>query len=224
MKTVDILFEDEDLIAIQKPAGLPSQGTLDPKRPHAVSVLKLVRPQSTIFLHHRLDKDTSGVLLLSKSTRINAALTDIFRNHNIQKTYLALVLNKQKIPPTEFTIENHLAPVRGQEKKLMRMVEVKKGGWLANTSFRTLEIFSDYSLIEASPKTGRTHQIRVHLAGLKFPIAGDFLYGGKSSFVPRLMLHAQKLEFTHPLTKKSISIEAPLPNDFHSILGKLRAK
>jgi RluA family pseudouridine synthase len=225
MNPLQILFEDDDLIAIDKPPGLPSQGTVDPKRPHVISVLQQQFPKKEFFLHHRLDKDTSGVLLLGKTKRANAPLTDIFREHKIEKTYCALSLRKNN--PTELEteskllVENHLAPVRGAGKQLMRMVVVKKGGWAAETHFRVLKKSATYYLFEAQPITGRTHQIRVHLAGLKFPIAGDFLYGGKSSEVPRLMLHAQVLALQHPLTGEPLRIEASLPKDFQSVIGKL---
>ncbi len=231
MNPIEILYEDEDIIAINKPAGLLSQGTPDPKRPHAISVLKeQLRPQEgkdfNLFLHHRLDKDTSGVLLLGKSSRANSPLTEIFREHQIQKTYLALSLRKENsfdvISHPTFIVENHLAPVRGNNKQLMRMVKVNKGGWKAETHFLLLDTFPGFFLIEAKPITGRTHQIRVHLAGEKLPIAGDNLYGGKSTLVPRLLLHAQKLKLNHPITKKELLIEAPLPKDFNSVLAKLK--
>lgn len=231
MANIPILFEDEDIIAVDKPAGVLSQATPDPNRPHIVSILKQqIGPQNSqlpeLYLHHRLDKDTSGVLILGKSKRANAPLTEIFREHQIQKTYVALSLRKENSRNLEtsprFTVENHLAPVRGNNKQLMRMVTVNKGGWKAQTHFQVLETFKDFYLIEAKPVTGRTHQIRVHLAGEKLPIAGDFLYGGKSTQVPRLLLHAQTLSFLHPITKKELLIEAPLPKDFKSILERLK--
>ena len=223
---LSILFEDEDLIAVLKPAGLASQSTPDPKRPHVISVLQQQYPHP-YFLHHRLDRDTSGVLLLGKTKRVNAGLTEIFREHQIKKTYWALSLNRTPDNPRllarNFTISDHLAPVRGAGKKLMRMVKVKTGGWQAETHFSLLESFGTFHLIEAKPVTGRTHQIRVHLAGEKLPIAGDFLYGGKSSAVPRILLHAKTLQFVHPLSQKDLILEAPLPKDFQTVLEGLRA-
>jgi RluA family pseudouridine synthase len=230
MNPLQILFEDEDLIAVNKPAGLPSQGTVDPRRPHVISVLKQQMPTGReFFLHHRLDKDTSGVLLLGKSKRANAPLTEIFREHQIEKIYWAVSLRKnatsEKGPQAvQFEVQDHLAPVRGAGKQLMRMVQVKKGGWAAETYFRTLQESKDFFLFEARPITGRTHQIRVHLAGLKLPIAGDFLYGGKSSEVPRLMLHAKTLSLKHPISQEPLTIEAPLPKDFQSLIDKFFKK
>lgn len=233
MSPIQVLYEDNDIIAINKSAGLLSQGTPDPNRPHVVSVLKKQfmnsgQKEVDLYLHHRLDKDTSGVLLLGKSQRANAPLTEIFRQHQIQKTYLALSLRKNISinfdQQQEFKVENHLAPVRGTNKQLMRMVPVNKGGWRAETHFRCLEIFSNFYLMEAKPITGRTHQIRVHLAGEKLPIAGDNLYGGKSTAVPRLLLHAKTLSLNHPITGEALVIEASLPKDFNSVLEHLRSE
>jgi RluA family pseudouridine synthase len=226
---MEILFEDEFLLAVHKPAGLPSQQTPDPKRAHVVSELQKQFPGQRFFLHHRLDKDTSGVLLLSKHPKANPGLTEIFRNHLAQKTYLCLCLKgvKSQSPPEgqwPLTVINHLAPVRGQGQKLMRMVIVKKGGSRAETDLQCLEVFSEMDLFECKPKTGRTHQIRVHMASLYRPIAGDSLYGGKSTLVPRLMLHAKTLQFIHPVTQAPVVIEASLPSDFLGVLNSMRSK
>ena len=211
-----ILFEDEDLLAIAKPAGMLSQQSLDKKRLHVTSWVQKELGLHT-YLHHRLDKDTSGVLLLGKSKRVNAGLTEIFREHQLTKVYVALT--KPQGPSGQFEMINHIAPVRGEGKKLLRMVAVKSGGWKAETHFRTLAENEKFHAVEATPITGRTHQIRVHLAGLKKPIWGDFLYGGKSTAFPRLMLHAKRLSLIHPITKESLLIEAPLPKDFLSFIS-----
>lgn len=214
----EVLLEDEDLIFINKPAGLPSQQTIDPRRPHVISELKKQFPGKDFFLHHRLDKDTSGVLLLGKSQRSNKFLTDIFRQHQIEKTYLALIKKDPPLSQNQWSVKNYLAPVRETNKNRMRMVVVKKGGWPAETYFEKLEERQDFYLVQAKPITGRTHQIRVHLACEKRPILGDNLYGGKSSLVPRLMLHAQGLSLKHPISGESIAVEAPLPKDFLGVL------
>jgi RluA family pseudouridine synthase len=216
---IEILFEDEFLLVVNKPAGIPSQGTVDPNRMHVMSYLQKQLPQLKLFLHHRLDKDTSGVFLLSKSEKANKRLTEIFSKHEIQKTYVALCKPRKDFDKTDWDVKNHLAPVKNSNRQLMRMVTVKKGGWYAETHFRTLEKRENFYYVEAKPVTGRTHQIRVHLAEDKMPILGDFLYGGKSSLVPRLMLHAISLEFPHPITNEKKIITAPLPQDFKKILG-----
>lgn len=214
----EVLFEDEDLLAVLKPAGLLSQQSLDPKRPHVVAWVKQ-HLNLQVALHHRLDKDTSGVLLLGKSKRVNAGLTDLFREQRLQKTYWALSKPRVEDPRETFSVSNHVAPVRDVKKKLLRMVEVKSGGWKAETDFRVLRKSTEFDWIEAQPHTGRTHQIRIHLAGLKRPIWGDFLYGGKTSKFPRLMLHARRLVFLHPVSGVELAIEAPVPADFRAFVG-----
>lgn len=215
----DVIYEDEWIVVINKPAGMPSQGTYDPKRTNLFSELQ--KKYREIYLHHRLDKDTSGVIMLSKKKEVNKQITDIFKEHHIQKTYHCLVKKNKNIEGTNWTIENHLAPVRSSNKQLMRMVEVKKGGWYAKTDFALIQNFKDIAYISASPKTGRTHQIRIHTALNKLPILGDNLYGGKSTLVPRLMLHAAELKLAHPKTHEPITFTAPLPQDFQTILTKM---
>lgn len=217
----EILFRDEDLLAVLKPAGLLSQASLDPRRPHVTRWLEQHLGVKAA-LHHRLDKDTSGVLVLGLSKRVNAKLTDLFRDHQMQKTYWALAKPRPADDRAEFRVENHVAPVRDAKKKLLRMVEVRSGGWRAETAFRVLGRAENFDWIEARPKTGRTHQIRIHLAGLKRPIWGDFLYGGKSAAFPRLMLHARELRFHHPITGQELVIQAPAPADFRGFLERAK--
>lgn len=214
----EVLFEDADLLVVNKPAGLLSQQSLDPKRPHITSWVKK-HLNLDVALHHRLDKDTSGVVVLGKSKRVNAGLTDLFREHRMQKTYWALAKPKGPGGPQVFSVNNHVAPVRDAKKKMLRMVEVKSGGWKAETDFTVLKMTEKFDWIQCHPKTGRTHQIRIHLAGLKRPIWGDFLYGGKTDQFPRLMLHARQLEFTHPFSQESLRIVARAPADFRAFLG-----
>lgn len=180
-------------------------------------------PGQKFFLHHRLDKDTSGVLVLAKHPKANQPMSEIFKNHQIQKKYLCLCLRSQKSMPMKaltepFKVINHLAPVRDPKKKLMRMVTVKSGGWKAETEFVFQKSLRELDLFEAYPFTGRTHQIRVHIASQFRPIAGDSLYGGKSSLVPRLMLHASEIKLSHPVTGEPLVIESPMPQDFASVI------
>ena len=219
---IPVLYEDEFILAVSKPPGLPTQAGHDPRRPNLYTLLQEQRGEK-LFLHHRLDKDTSGVLLLGRHPRANKGLTDLFREHRLQKTYWALAKKSAKDPIDELqecTVTDHLAPVRGTTKQLMRMVKVKSGGWKAETHFRKLESLKAADLWEARPLTGRTHQIRVHLSGLGRPIFGDFLYGGKSAEVPRLCLHAKALDITHPVTGEPLHLEDVIPTDFQSLLKK----
>ncbi|MFN7729301.1 MAG: RluA family pseudouridine synthase [Bdellovibrio sp.] len=223
--TFPVLYEDSDILAVLKPAGLSTQASYDPRKENVYGLVQEQRGEK-LFLHHRLDKETSGVLLLGRHSRANKGLTDLFRDHQIQKSYWALAKRGTLAPPPKtWTIKDHLAPVRGQGKNKMRMVRVKSGGWVAETKFYLQESFIDCDLIEAWPQTGRTHQIRVHLAFEKRPILGDHLYGGLGEGgpgVPRLLLHAKTLSFAHPVTKAEIKIQAPLPTDFESVLQKAR--
>lgn len=225
MQNLEILFEDEALVAVNKPPGIPSQGTRDPKRTH---VLECAEKQlgCKLFLHHRLDRDTSGVLVFGKDPSANARLTDIFREHEAQKSYLALSKINSGVKPEiqktkNFTVKLHMAPVRGA-KGVERMVVVKSGGWVSETDFETLWSDSTSRLFLAHPKTGRTHQLRVHLAHNRLPILGDSLYGGKSSSVPRLMLHAWKLKIPHPTQGGILELIAPIPKDMASVFQRLQ--
>ncbi|PWU16208.1 MAG: RNA pseudouridine synthase [Bdellovibrio sp.] len=229
-----ILFEDEDLIAVNKPAGLLSQASWDPKRPHVVADLKN-RFGIEAILHHRLDRDTSGVLLLTKNQRLNAAVTDLFRQHKIEKVYWALCNTAPSQAWQDQRIENHLAPVRDSAKQLQRMKVVRSGGWQAVTELRLIAHGPAahgptvhgpiFDWVEAKPLTGRTHQIRVHLAGLQRPILGDPLYGGRTTMIKRhfphevnrTLLHARSLRLTHPRTQQELQIEAPLPADMEAL-------
>ncbi len=220
VESIPILFEDEFLVVVNKPAGLPSQPTVDKKRKDLFSLLQT--KFKTIFLHHRLDKDTSGVILFSKSKQANAPLTDMFRGNGLEKgfakTYWALSKPAELLLP-HWSIENHLV-ARRKDGKSVKMFRTESGGDFASTAFSLLATSPQAHWIEAIPRTGRTHQIRVHLLHSGAPILGDSLYGGKDTQVPRLMLHAQCLEFTHPLTGQKMKMTAPAPADFQSLLAK----
>lgn len=247
---IETLYEDDHLLIVNKPPMILSQKSLDPKRITIEDLVKAQRPDLHLFLHHRLDKETSGVFLLSKSKVINSALTDMFKNHRFQRTYWCLSFPNPLEPNKKiqcqvldlnstclsnkssslnstivtegqhWVIKNHMAPAtfkNNSPKK--RMISVKAGGWYAETEFKILKTFANYFLIEAKPKTGRTHQIRQHLQESHRSLIGDELYGGgKSKLVSRLMLHAYELEFTHPRTEENLKIQAPLPEDFQKLI------
>lgn len=215
---LEILFEDEFLLVLNKPAGLPSQPTVDKRRPDLFTLIKTQKNSEQIFLHHRLDRDTSGVILFSKSKAANGPLTEMFRQHQFQKTYWALAQAQENLQDS-WEVKNHLV-ARRKDGKSVKMFRTESGGDFAHTRFRKLAANSHASLIEAEPLTGRTHQIRVHSLHSKASILGDSLYGGKDPRVPRLMLHAKILAFPHPLTQKKLQIEAPLPADFQTLLDK----
>lgn len=231
-----ILFEDEWLIVADKPSGLPTQPTLDARRASAHSTLAAFlrgRDGGTPYLglQHRLDRDTSGVLLFTRDPRANAGVTALFSGKAVRKTYLALAVAGAGAPDA-WEIANHLGIV-GREGKASRFGAVRSGGDPARTSFRVVERLCGAILVEASPQTGRTHQIRVHLAEGGHPILGDPFYGGPTRFpgggkgapfsVPRVMLHAAGLEFVHPMTQAALKITCPCPEDFETCLRTLRS-
>ena len=242
MTEAHVLFEDEFLIVVNKPAGLPTQPTLDEARDNLFAGVKRFLTERTrrapggapyVGLHHRLDRDTSGVVLFTKKTEANGGVADVFSKHRALKVYQALVLPTDlTVPACEdiFSVENFLGKDSTSSGKRARFTAVRSGGDFAKTGFTVLERFSAGALlIEARPLTGRTHQIRVHLAGLNLPILGDAHYGGKASLeaaykVPRMMLHAARLTFPHPIHNNEVTVNSPLPEDFNACLHRLRAR
>jgi 23S rRNA pseudouridine1911/1915/1917 synthase len=233
MSSSDILFEDEFLIAVNKPPGLPTQPTLDEARDNLFAAVKKFlkvrdsQPDPYLGLHHRLDRDTSGVILFTKKTEANTGVAELFSARKAQKIYHALSSpSSHRVSEPldgEFEIKNYLGPNRtDSSSKRGKFTAVTSGGDFAHTSFRVLEKMPAAVLVEASPHTGRTHQIRVHLAERGFPILGDATYGGNLKLAPRLMLHAVSLTFPHPIHQTQISIRSPLPKDFTECLKKLK--
>lgn len=234
-----ILFEDDDLIVIDKPPGLPSQPTVDEARDNLLAALtrflstrdRIAKPY--VGVHHRLDRDTSGVVLFTKSPRVNAALAQMFSNHQVLKIYQALTVARRDQGPRkkldkQWTVKNHLGKVGSKSKRAMYGA-VHSNGVLAETSFRVIAEYPRGVWIEAVPRTGRTHQIRVHLAGCGLPILGDDLYGADNTSeagdarAPRLMLHAAELKFPHPITRREICLRSPLPDDFKKYLERIES-
>jgi RluA family pseudouridine synthase len=217
-----ILLEDADLIVVDKPAGLPTHSTADETRDNLFAAVTrfLARRdggQPYLGLHQRLDRDTSGVVLFTRTQRVNPAIGEMFSRHEAVKVYQALTTNSRKKLPKEWTIKNYLGKVASGSKRA-KYGAVDSEGQLAETSLRVIDQHPHGVWIEAIPKTGRTHQIRVHLAEYGLPILGDDLYGSETS-APRLMLHASELRFPHPVTKVETSVKSPLPGDFKVCLA-----
>ncbi len=229
-----ILFEDRWLIIVDKPPGLPTQPTLDAARASVFGTLKAflsarAGTDAYLGLHHRLDRDTSGVLLFTKDQKANAGVTALFAGREAQKTYVALAA-AGAAGPAEWEVENHLGVV-GRVGKASKFGAVRSGGDPASTSFRVLERLGSSLLVEAQPHTGRTHQIRVHLAEGGHPIYGDGLYGGWMQLkaaggafvpVPRVLLHAARLRFPHPVTGETIEVQSAVPEDFATCVTAAR--
>lgn len=232
MSESSILFEDEHLILVNKPAGIPTEATIVSSRDHLHAVIKRYlhnrdssRNEPYVGLHHRLDRETSGVILFTKTRSVNAAVHQLFLSQNITKEYTAFALsqkgskNKKK---DSFTVENTLGRISAKSAK-GKWGAVTEGGDAALTNFTILEKYSFFNSILAIPRTGRTHQIRVHLSGLGMPILGDTVYGGPAKLpsgktISRLCLHATTLTFPHPVSGKTISVSAPLPPDMQKII------
>lgn len=224
IKDEDILFEDKWMIAINKPSGLPSQASLTFLQDHAYgAVMCLLRERkpflsSSLFLMHRLDMDTSGVLLMSKKASANKGLQNLFEKKEIQKTYWAISTNtKIKLKQN---IKSYLArkPDETHNFKFASFDKNHTGVKYAETDFKLLSQSENQSLYQVRPQTGRSHQIRVHMSENGHPILGDQFYKGAKA--KRLFLHAKSLSFTHPMTKEKIEITAPIDSDWVSLLDK----
>ena len=199
--TLRILHEDDALIFVDKPPGVIVQRAHDPEEP---TLLDEVRAHAgPVFLMQRLDRGTSGVMFFSKRADINAKLTRQFETRRIHKLYLALC-------------EGELAELQTIDAPLLRngpiSFTVREGGKRAVTDVRPLCATPRGSLVAVTLRTGRTHQIRVHLSAIGHPLAGDWLYGQRNEVRP--MLHASMLTMAHPLTGHELRVAAPLPNDF----------
>lgn len=219
-----VIWEDESFLVINKPWGLRTlPDGYDKTQPHLKSLLSPI--YGRLWIVHRLDKDTSGVLLLARSAEAHRSLNTQFEQRQVVKIYHALVIGN----PTWDRIEC-LQPLRANGDRKHRTVIDFERGKPAETHLEVIERFAGYTLLEAQPKTGRPHQIRAHLAGLDFPIAEDLLYGNRAEpeqtppiqCILRPALHAHWLSFKHPLTNEEVSFEAPYPEDFATALQYLR--
>jgi len=231
---IPILFEDNFLVIVNKPPLMLSQPSFNKDRIPVKEKFELENPRfvtdkaQKLFLHHRLDYETSGVFLMSKSSSINGTLTKMFSEHSFEKKYLCItkphaVQGGKKVEfiqhdPDSWSIKSFMAPAKVDGAKKKRMISVRSGGWPAETNFRITSRKPNFFVVEAFPKTGRTHQIRHHLQESHCSILGDNMYGGKSETVARLMLHASHLRFKHPITGNELLVEAPPPPDFQKFL------
>lgn len=224
-----IVFENQDLLVINKPAGMvvhPAAGHVGSTLVNAVlghdSEIEGVGDEARPGIVHRLDKDTSGLIVVAKNEAAHRSLQCQFSERSVEKIYLALVDGS---PPTD-TGRIEAAIARDlNERKRMALVSESKGGKPALTEYRVVEKFAAHSLLECRPLTGRTHQIRLHLAHvLKCPIVGDTVYGRRKPTLPleRHFLHAARLTLTLPRTRKRQTFTAPLPEDLERMLESLR--
>lgn len=224
---LDIIFEDDDLVVVNKPTGM----VVHPSAGHATGTLvnailgydpeiEGIGGEERPGVVHRLDKETSGLILLAKNERAHRWLQDQFRLRKVDKTYLALVDGK---PPTPTgRVETHIGRDPSHRKRMAIVPESR--GRAAISEYKTLESFRNHTLLEFHPLTGRTHQIRLHCAFLGCPIVGDEVYGRKKSSVEinRHFLHAYRLKIVLPGEKEPRVFEAPLPEELRRVLLSLR--
>ncbi|MBS4049753.1 MAG: 23S rRNA pseudouridine(955/2504/2580) synthase RluC [Methylomonas sp.] len=217
-----ILYEDEGFIVLNKPSGFAVHGGSGVQS-GVIEALRQIRPQQKFLeLVHRLDKETSGCLLIAKKRSVLKVLHELFRGDGIRKTYLALLAGQFKRKKQLVDVPLLKNVNQGGE----RMVTVSRAGKSAETLFTRLKAFEDATLVHAAPKTGRTHQIRVHAAWLGHPIVADDRYGEdavnkafKKRGYKRLFLHAEQLQFLHPVSGQALHFTAPLPDDLQALLG-----
>jgi 23S rRNA pseudouridine1911/1915/1917 synthase len=229
---LDIVFEDDDLVVVNKPAGMVvhvgagiKSGTLVNALLYHIRSLSRAGGELRPGIVHRLDRMTSGLVVVAKTDAAHRALTEQFKARNVHKTYLALV-------------HGRLARERGEIRRPIgrdpwRRVKMRLGGIgprEAVTGYRVKRRFENYTLVEAEPLTGRTHQIRVHFSSLGHPIVGDTMYGAPSRLrfgaqeektLARNFLHAAALEFRHPRTEESVRFDVPLPEELRTFLERI---
>ena len=212
VRKLEILYQDKDIIAINKPAGLLSVGTSKENKQHALAHLRtqLSRGKESLRLWpvHRLDRETSGILLFATSKEVREAI--MAKWSSTQKVYLAIVVGTPKVAKDTIT-----QALRLDEKEYRMHVGVHKDAKPAITHYEVKKTTNKHALLEVQIETGRQHQIRAHTAWMGNPIVGDERYGTKGT---RMALHATKLYFTHPNTQKQIHLEVDAPSDFYRLL------
>jgi 23S rRNA pseudouridine1911/1915/1917 synthase len=223
---LDILYEDDDIIVVDKAAGMvvhpayghPSGTLVNALLAHGVGLSGIggeLRPG----IVHRLDKDTSGLLVVAKNDSAHRHLQEQFEQRQVHKTYLALT--EGQLPAASGVIE---APIGRDPQRRKLMAVLSRGGREARTMYRVVQSFAEHTLVEANPITGRTHQIRVHFKSIGHPIAGDPVYGYRKQRLPlrRQFLHAARMAFSSPGTGQPVEFSSPLPDDLAAVLEQLR--
>lgn len=222
---IEVVYEDSDIIVVNKPKGLvvhPANGNWDGTLVNAVMAickdsLSGIGGEVRPGIVHRLDKDTSGLLIIAKNDKAHINMSNEIKNREVKKVYIALV--RGIVAENEATIN---MPI-GRSNKDRKKMAVVKNGKEAITHFKVIKRFDKYTLLEVKIDTGRTHQIRVHLSEIGYPVVGDEIYSnGKNEFgVHGQLLHAKSLDFKHPITGKDMHLEAELPVEFKNVLKKL---
>jgi len=227
---IDILYEDTHIIIINKEAGLVvhpapghNKGTLINRLLYHCPELEGIGGKLRPGIVHRLDKDTSGIMVVAKNDAAHTNLAAQFKSRKIKKIYLALVHGTVKDGSGSISL-----PIGRHPSDRKKISTVSRKSRSAKTFWKVIEHFNGATFLELDLKTGRTHQIRVHCAAINHPIVGDPVYGGKKAArnlptsVPRQMLHAWRLEFAHPVTGEAMSFESPIPQDMEKVIETLR--
>ena len=225
---IEIIYEDNDIIVVNKPKGMvvhPANGNPDGTLVNAIMAickdsLSGIGGEIRPGIVHRLDKDTSGLLIVAKNDKAHVNMSEQIKNHEVKKTYIALV--RGIVKENEATIDMPIGRSTSDRKKMA----VTKNGKNAVTHIKVLKRYDKYTLLQVNIETGRTHQIRVHLSYIGYPIVGDCTYSnGKNEFgIVGQCLHSKSLEFKHPITGKEMKLEAPLPEYFENILKELEPR
>lgn len=218
---LDIIYEDDHLLAVNKPKGMVVHPSFGHYKGTLVHAMLGYLGHADEFSHserpgivHRLDKDTTGVILLAKDEKTQESLSRQFSKRSVEKVYRALV--EGLLGREEGTIEGEIGR---HPKDRKRMALVSKGGRYSLSRYRIMQRLSDTTYVEVYPSTGRTHQIRVHLTSIGHPIVGDPVYGRKSrEDADRPLLHAYRISFDHPVTTERIILEAPVPDDMERFI------
>ena len=225
---VPVIYEDKDIIVVNKPKGMvvhPANGNPDGTLVNAILAmckgsLSGIGGEIRPGIVHRLDKDTSGLLRVAKNDEAHIKMSKQIQDRKVEKRYIALV--RGNVPDNEATIDMPIARSKVDRKKMA----VDKNGKEAVTHFKVLKRYGNYTLLEIKIYTGRTHQIRVHMSYIGYPVVGDSVYSsGKNEFgVEGQMLHARYLKFKHPITGKELNLEAHLPEYFEKIIKQLESR
>lgn len=219
---LNIVYEDEDIMVINKPSGLvvhPGNGntnnTLVNGLMYYTTELSDIGGNERVGIVHRLDKDTSGLMLVAKSNKAHEILSDDFKNKRVYREYYALLIGN--FPSDTAHID---API-GRSKTNFNKMEVRSDGKDARTNLKVLKRYKDYTLVSLVLETGRTHQIRVHMSYIGYPIFNDPVYVNKKSSEFGQFLHSKVIRFTHPITKETLEFESNLPEEFQKYLDEL---
>lgn len=209
-KKVEILYEDDYILIVNKPKKIiifPENKEENGTMANVIAGLYTLRGEDRTIRHaHRLDKDTSGCLVYAKDVITHSILSSMFENNEVKKDYIAIVENKVK---KDGVITSNI----GKDRHVNGKMAIARNGKSAFTSYHIEKTYNDVTVLKVRIKTGRTHQIRVHLSSIGHPLLGDYLYGAKIENINSVMLHAKRVTFTHPFTNQVIIVDAPIHKD-----------